>query len=168
MVFRIQAGQPENSAEFCDEDEKLSEAIETIFPMMTEDAMIVWNTTCIPIGYKYDVSYMIEDILCMLKTMRESPDDGTLRINWPTNSFACRWDLTWDKGVLTISLNWRSESGRTEQLSKIEVSLLEFINEWKILLEVLIRNLEQCGYDENSLRDMKALYCEYSHIKATR
>ena len=47
MSFRIQAGRPRNNAEFSSDDTKVSEAIETIFPHMTEDALLIWNNTYI-------------------------------------------------------------------------------------------------------------------------
>jgi len=169
MNFRIQASQPKNNSEFNNEDEKLSEAIETIFPMLTEEALIIWNTIYIPLNYKYDVSYMIEDILYMLKVLSENPKEGILRINWPSNTFACEWNLAWNKGALTINSVWHSVLGHTQQLlnksNKIETSILEFLSEWKMVLEVLIKNLEQCGYSNKNLKDMSALYDAFINIE---
>jgi hypothetical protein len=169
MDYRIQASQPKNNVDICAEDEKLSEAIETIFPMMTEEALIIWNTIYIPLNYKYDVSCMIEDILCMLKAIRENPNHGVLRISWPSNSFACDWKLVWDQGILIISSVWRTVLGHTENLlnkaNKIKVNLLEFLYEWKMLLEVLIYNLEQSGYNQDNLKDMNELYNGFNHIE---
>ena len=168
MHFSIQTSQPKNNAKFCSEDKKLSEAIETIFPMMTEDGLIIWNTIRIPLSYKYDISYMIEDILCMLRAIRENHDGGKLKIDWPSDTFACRWKLTWDRKNLAIDSDWRSVSGNIEQLlnknNKIIIDSMDFVREWKMLLRVLITNLRQCGYNECSLIDMSELINEFRHI----
>jgi len=40
--------------------------------MLTEDAILIWNAIYIPLNYKYDISYMIDDILNLLKKIREN------------------------------------------------------------------------------------------------
>ena len=169
MSFRIQASMPKNNSIFYSEDAKLSEAIETIFPMMTEDAFIILNTIYIPLNYKYDVSCMIEDILIMLSRIRKDQSNGNLEINWPSNTFACKWELQWNEGLLCINSNWNTVSGHTVQMlnekNNIKTSIIEFLSEWKMLLEVLIKNLDECGYNEENLRDMCSLLSEYRHIE---
>jgi len=133
MTFIIQTSQPKNNGEFCKEDKELSEAIETIFPMMTEESLILWNTIYVPLNYKYDVSYIIEDVLHMLRAMREVPTSGELQINWPSNTFSTVWNLIWSEKKLAINSNWYSVLGHTEQLlnkeSRIEINLSDFVCE---------------------------------------
>lgn len=165
MNFLVQSSRPQNSSEFCIDDKKISEAIETIFPMMTEDALLVWDTSYIPLSYKYDISYMIEDILHMLKSIRENPK-GQIKIAWPTNSFACNWTLTWGNEILIINSKWRPEPGNPlDNLSELKINILAFTYEWKMVLRILIENLEICGYNKNNLKDMNMLYDEFQSIK---
>ena len=167
MNFRVQTSIPKNIKIYCDDDEKLSEAIETIFPMMTEEAFLVWNTIYIPLNYKYDVSYMIEDLLNMLRYLRREVN-GEMKIDWSSNTFACEWFLTWDEKMLRIKANWKSVLGHAEELlnksNEIYIGKTLFISEWKMLLEILIENLQQCGYNIKNLMGMDKLIEEYSFI----
>lgn len=168
MEFRIQVSNPRNNGCFCSEDEKISEAIETIFPMMTEEALLVWNTIYIPLNYKYDISIMIEDILSMLKNLREKKQDNMI-INWASNTFASKWELQWDENNILINTNWNMVLGHTEVLlndsNSIRIRKTSFMEEWKKLLEVLIINLKKCNYSEYNLHDMKRLIKEYDSLK---
>ena len=169
MSFNIQASRPQVNFEFCKDDEKISEAIESIFPMLTENAFLVWNYISIPLNYKYDISIIIEDVLQMLKTIRESSDGGKLEVSWPSNTFACDWTLIWDKSDLLIKANWRNVVGNTEHLlnasGDVNISVIEFASEWKMVLEVLIKGLEACNYTSTQLKDMDFLYREFSLIE---
>lgn len=168
MNFRVQSSVPKNTKIYCNDDEKLSEAIETIFPMMTEEAFLVWNTIYIPLNYKYDVSYMIEDILNILKYLRKETK-GEMKIDWASNTFACEWFLTWDEKMLRIEAEWRSVLGHIEELlnksNELNIEKELFMNEWKKLLEVLLENLRQCGYSAKNLIGMDRLIEEYNFIK---
>lgn len=59
--FEIQLSNPQLTYVFDSEVETMDEAIETIFPMDTEYAIVKWNYHFIPIGYKYDVSCLYND-----------------------------------------------------------------------------------------------------------
>ena len=58
MNFYIQASNPRAlKPSFIEEN--LSAAIESVFPMNTENAILFWNHIAIPLSYKYDISYMV-------------------------------------------------------------------------------------------------------------
>jgi len=168
MDFTIQASLPRNTSTYCVEDKKISEAIETVFPMMTEDAFMVWNTIYIPLSYKYDISYMIDDILMMLRKLREDTNGGTMQIAWPSDTFAAKWDLKWDNKTLIINTRWNCVSGHVEKLlnesNSMQIEIRDFITEWKSVLKVLIDNLLACGYCESNLSDINGLYDEFNAI----
>lgn len=168
VVFRIQASNPRNNATHIESDCKLSEAIETIFPMMTEDAFIIWKAIHIPLSYKYDISYMIDDVLSMLKMIRNNPEGARMSIHWPSNTFSCIWDISWDDSMLQISSKWNSVVGGVTPLlnseSELKAKKKGFVAEWKSILRVLIENLESCGYSNGNLADMNRLYIEYEGI----
>lgn len=71
MNFYILAGNPRVQSIENSDDKSLSEAIETVFPLNTEYAILSWNYISIPLSYKYDISYMIDDIpnfiMCLAK-----------------------------------------------------------------------------------------------------
>ena len=62
MNFCIQASNPRVQHKIDYEDSSLSDIIETIYPLYTEHAILTWNYISIPLSYKYDISYMIDDL----------------------------------------------------------------------------------------------------------
>ena len=70
LNFYIQASNPRFQDSINIYDESLSDAIESVFPLNTENAILVWNYISIPLSYKYDISYMIEDILQLLDELQ--------------------------------------------------------------------------------------------------
>lgn len=85
MNFRIQTSHPCSNLKYYPYEKEIhniAEAIEYIFPMITEKAFIVWNNVYIPFSYKYDVSSMIENILHMLREIRNNNNAGELNIDW--------------------------------------------------------------------------------------
>lgn len=168
MSIRVQTSQPQNNGGFCNGDEQLSEAIETIFPMMTEDAFLVWNTYHIPLSYKYDISYMIDDLLELLKALREEPS-GEMKIAWPSNTFECEWFISWDEKNIKIDSTWTSVLGHIEDLlngvKKVDMEKYLFQREWKKLLKTLIDNLSECNYNINNLINFENLIIEFEAIE---
>ncbi len=167
MDFYIQASCPRYTGEFDEEDYNLSTAIETIFPMMTEEAIMVWKTIHIPLSYKYDISWMIDDILNILENLRNTTN-GELCINWASDTFANLWNIKWDIDDVVISSKWGSILGHTEQLLElkgpIKVSKRSFENEWKKVLYNIIDGLRQSRYSEDNLPGMDRLVSEYNSI----
>ena len=154
--FKIDAGNPRNSSAYDATDATLSEAIYTIFPMDTEDAMLFWGDEGIPLSYRYDISTMIDDILEMLSAL-QSNDTGTWSVAWSSNTFAGTWDFKWFENSLDIKAYWREEFEASEYLkthTALKVERTQFINEWKKITRVLLLNLEKCGCTRDNLIDM--------------
>lgn len=168
MVFAIQVGNPRVNMKVDDEDTKISEAIESIFLLDTEDLIMIWNNIRIPLSYKYDVSYMIDDILLMLK-MLSSEEVGNLSIQWLPDVFRCNWNINWNKDEISIEAQWENIIGHLEELlnkyNRISMNTDDFIYEWKALLSILCNRLTQCGYKETALIDMNKLVEQYNNIK---
>ncbi|MEO7594939.1 MAG: hypothetical protein ABI134_27225, partial [Byssovorax sp.] len=61
--FFIQSSNPRSSSECDADDASLCDAVQTVFPMATESMIMVWSGVYIPLGYKYDVSLMVDDII---------------------------------------------------------------------------------------------------------
>lgn len=71
MVFCIQASAPDYCKKINLNNKCLSEAIESVFLLQTENAIMRWNYICIPLSYKYDISYMIDDILKLIGRLQD-------------------------------------------------------------------------------------------------
>ncbi|UKS27376.1 hypothetical protein LOZ80_00010 [Paenibacillus sp. HWE-109] len=168
MDFWIQTSSPNCTGIFDEDDQNLSNAIETIFPMMTEKAIMVWKTIYIPLCYKYDISCMIDDILEILEKLRSSPS-GEISVNWASNTFANVWHIRWLEEQVEITSEWGSVLGHTEQLldskGAISLSKQSFISEWKRVLFNIISGLQESGYNESNLPDMTRLKVEYNAIQ---
>jgi len=121
-------------------DATLCEAIETMFPLLTEFAIMVWNDVFIPITYKYDISIIINDVLALVTSIADQ-EAGTTVIEWPSNTFRARWALTWAANEVTIKSSWESVIGGTESLLNAASDLIiekdAFLAEWGSLLRVL-------------------------------
>jgi hypothetical protein len=165
--FWIQASCPRCTGFFDGEDQNLSNAIETIFPMMTEKAVMVWKSIYIPLCYKYDISYMIDDILYILEKLR-SNSSGEISLHWASDTFANVWNISWSDEQMEINSQWGSVLGHTEQLlttkGAITLSKKSFRSEWKRVLFNIISGLRESGYEEGSLSGMSRLIAEYNAI----
>ena len=168
MVFAIQVGDPRTNMKMNDEDIKISDSIESVFLTNTEDLIMIWNNIRIPLSYKYDVSYMIDDILLLLKKV-SSEDVGSLFIQWLPDVFRCNWNISWNKSDVFIEAQWENITGSIEDLlnkyNRISMKKEDFICEWKALLNILCNRLRECGYSETTLVDMNKLIEQYNDIK---
>ncbi len=154
MIFCIQAAQPRLTYQYDSEDETIGEAIETVFPLLTESAILVWKNVYIPLNYKYDLSVMCEDILKMISRLTNEKE-GELRIDWPSNTFSAIWNLLWTADSLEIRSRWQSVVGGTEgllaQQEVITITKSEFIAEWKQPLKNIRFALKESGYTVKNL-----------------
>lgn len=168
MSFYMQAGNPEYKKKFDKSDRTLSDAIETVFPMDTEAVIMMWNHIAVPLSYKYDIGYMIEDIISLLRKI-ELEEECFFEISWLPDTFRCDWMIHKKKDSLTIQAVWESVTGKLEFLlnkcNTIEIKADDFISEWKMVLEKIIQGLEQSGYTGEKLRGMESLVDCYDSIK---
>ena len=167
LSFYIQAGNPMIQCISDNNDKSLADAIESIFPLYTESAVLMWNHIGIPLSYKYDISYMMEDIL-MLLNMLQSREKGELTIRWLPDTFRCDWTISWDTEELNIHSRWENTVGNLEKLlnerPNISLNKEDFIREWKSILGIVISGLKECGYDVTQIKGMKQLIEQYKGI----
>ncbi|WP_405288860.1 hypothetical protein [Methanobrevibacter sp.] len=166
MNFVIQASKPRISGEYNLGDRDISEAIETIFPMNTESAILQWNCISIPLSYKYDISYMIWDILNLLEQLQTEPQ-GMMMIQWLPDTFRVDWKIVWKDNQMTIKSYWESVVGGLEELLNqkpvISLKIDNFLYEWKEVLYTLICALKDSGYKKN-LCGMEKLEYQFAEI----
>jgi len=158
VSFRIQASTPRVAGARDPEDETVCEAAETTFSLHSEQAYLNWNDVHVPLSYKHDVGTMSEDIVRMLRALREN-QSGRLSIEWPTNTFASKWALEWDSEGVLVRGNWYSVVGETESMlnakPEVKTSKEGFRAEWKALLMRLVEGLEHAGYTTRNLPELE-------------
>lgn len=168
LNFYIQASNPRTQNVKNFDDVNLSDAIESIFLLNTEKAILVWNYISIPLSYKYDISYMMDDLLELLHYL-QSVDNGKMTIHWLPDTFRCDWSIVWNHGQMDIQSHWECTVGSLETLlnnhSRISIPVKHFISEWREVLNIIIKGLDRCGYNESEIRGMQQLLELFSNIK---
>jgi hypothetical protein len=160
MDFWIQASNPAVTGEFDPDDENLEEALETVFPLTTEVALLSWNYVVVPLDYKYDLSLMSLDLLAMLDRLQES-DSGTYTNPWVSNGFRCDWTLTWAGPELSITADWQSVGRGLERelraAGELTLPVAQFRREWKAVLGRFSSALAAGGYRTDRIQGMADL-----------
>lgn len=149
MKFAIQIGNISSKIPTADYF-SVGDAIELSTELHQEHLIIYWNHVAIPVSYKYDLSVIVDDILELIEfLLDENATEKTLQ--WASNTFRASWVLRKDKDQLTIDSNWESISGNIEPLlnerSTLEISLADFLAEWKEVLKVSYSLVEDCSGD---------------------
>lgn len=167
MYFCIQVGDPSFSNEKNEEDRSLADAIESAFILNTENSIMIWNHICIPLSYKYDVSYMIDDLLKLLSLLQEQ-DSGKIKIEWLPDTFRCDWDISWTSQNIKIMVDWQHIVGNLEEMlikvPTLVVSKEEFMSEWKRLLYKILQALTNSKYNVDEIHNMRKLIDVYTKI----
>jgi hypothetical protein len=158
-MFDIQISNP-TAIEIRDRDDSnINEAIQSIFHLDSEYGFIIWNHLFIPVSYKYDISYMINDIIKIVNFIKNG--DGFLEINWASDTFFSSWKIECTSQSIKIESTWDSVLGRLEDLlnkhSALEVDKHLFVEKWKTLLLFVKSKLEKAGYNSDNLVDFKEL-----------
>jgi hypothetical protein len=159
MSFYIQASNPTFLSPIESYDDSLKEVIEAIFPYEAEYAFIVWNGFPISLRYKYDIGMIINDILSIINLLLLSEDQG-FQIKLDCFTFSALWNLRWTDDSLSISSEWFRTSGKYEdwlnKYNQLHIKKSTFIAEWKILLQIVIKAIEQSNLkvDQKSLRNL--------------
>lgn len=158
--FIIQSSNPRAESDCDPDDASLSDAIQTVFPMDTERMLMVWNGIYIPLGYKYDVSLMVDDILDLCSNIF-AVIEGHQRVCWPSNTFAAAWDVRWGSDMVTIEAQWNRVVGGTEAMlnerSCISIPQEDFLAEWKRPLEIVDDALRNAGYTQQQIPRLTVL-----------
>ena len=167
MQFAIQVGNPTILAAQAKELEDLSEAIEELFPMDTENVILYWNWIPVRIGYRYDFSYLIDKLLPLLSAILQS-DQGQYQVSWTSTTFYAHWYLTWDEHQMTIEAEWLRVVGKYESFlnnhDTVRTSKDAFLREWKGLLSKLIEAINLTAIQIEAEEELQTLYQIYEKI----
>src|SRR5437016_710667 len=115
MNFEIQACNPKTRKPTEIRVEDLAAAIQAVFRLDSEDAILFWNWVPVRISYKYDLSVMIDDLLTLLNDLLSVPG-GRRSVYWGSNTFQAEWHLVWADGRVAITAQWESVAGNYEEL----------------------------------------------------
>ncbi|MGB0356673.1 MAG: hypothetical protein ACPGC9_00345 [Cytophagales bacterium] len=158
--FFLQASQPRLAKTPNYPENSLSDAIEEIYLANSEDMIMRWNWIYVPLNYKYDLSYIIVDIMQILEALL-GQDRGRFETSFPSCDFAVTWKLHWSGPQLKIDSHWEGVVGGTEpQLNAqplLEIDKRSFLCEWKKPLVQVLADLRRAGYDTTLLPEMGRL-----------
>ena len=159
--FWIQASCPRWHRSVDPDAATIDEAVESVFSSETEDALIVWRHVYIPLSYKYDVGTILRDVLQMIRELLAT-ESGEWQVDWPSNTFGARWHFKWEGDRLVVTASeWRSVVGDTEDLlrsrSVLQIGKLEFVCEWKALIERVQAALLGGGYTPGEFPELEQL-----------
>jgi hypothetical protein len=133
-------------------EEDLNGLIQVRFPLENDFAVLSWNLIFIPLCYRYDISFMIEDILGLLDwcySDRHQP----WSVNWASNTFDAGWIVTASGTDVCIETQWRSVIGEIEsslnERPTVTVSVQDLIAEWTKLLSVVLQKIEPIEWAKN-------------------
>lgn len=160
MTFWIQASSPRITGVADPDDRDITTALQGVFPLWTEHALLVWNHAFVPLSYKLDLSIMSMDVLEMLALLLDR-EAGTHDIAWPSNSFRVDWTLAWSGSQLFVDATWDVVLGRLQPVladaGSITVERGQFLGEWKAVLDQMYRGLTTCGYSQDRVEGMRQL-----------
>jgi hypothetical protein len=158
--FIIQASRPRMLRGGAIGETTMAEAIESVFPLMTEDSFLLWNWIPIRLSYKYDWSDIMDDVVPLLATM-QSQSEGECTAQWPSTTFMATWSMRWNSLTTTIVAEWQSVGGDVLPLlvanPEVIVPTREFMAEWKRPLEVIVQALDEAGYSDSTVPGFAAL-----------
>lgn len=166
MEFAIQVSNPSSFGEV-EDAESIGEAIETIFPLNTESAFLIWNHVYVPLSYKCDVSLILEDVVFLVKKVSAS-QVGSTTIYWPSSTFRAKWEVAWKEGNVVVEARWESVIGSIESLlnqhPRISVPKNTFLSEWAELVKICLNHLQTrsspSSLNLTQLESVLSLVCE--------
>lgn len=160
VEFWIQASAPQCTASYSATDMSLSDAMETVFLLETEDAFIVWKHHFIPLDYKCGFSCIIGDLIDLINAMLVE-DAGRMMIEWPCNTFHAKWGVSWTKEDMQIESQWVSvPGGLTELLNQagpVALKKSSFLAEWRMPLNRVLGALIASGYNRMNFKELSNL-----------
>ena len=146
--FYIDIGKPIHRCIKGAFEDDLSDAIQAAFPMETEDAHIIWCGTPVALSYKYDVSVIMEDVICMLEQCSKE-NAGCIQVNFGSSTFNANWKLRIEVDSVLVTAQWNSVANNCEDSLNMNPSILVgrkfFLDQWFHLLRCAIDGVQAAG-----------------------
>lgn len=161
MQFVIQVGEPIIFPPQTKEIPNLALAIEELFPIQTEEIILYWYWVPVRLGYKHDLSVLIDELLELLWVVLHS-EQGKYKVAWDSTSFSAHWFLAWDEEQMTIEAEWHAVAGQYEAFlntrSKVKTTRLAFLQEWKGVLKRVLQAIVLAEIEIEEQEELKTLY----------
>lgn len=158
--FWVQVSCPKWAVKFDPDDSTVDEALETIFSLETESAIVFWGGAPIALSYKYDISCICMDVVRLLAAMLDS-DVGSRLVDWPSSNFSATWAVRWEGGVATVEATWRSLTGGVEEVLRsappVTMPVAEVLAELGGIVSVARVALESAGYTSAQIPELLQL-----------
>jgi hypothetical protein len=162
--FFLQAGSPSSLAVLDPDALDLSLASQRVFPWVTEPLVMFWHGAPVALSYKYDVSVMLEDVICLVGEVSCSAE-GFRALEWANSGFFARWILRWGAGRIQVVHEWMDpHEARPEAAFALEalrrpvaLPVVDFLAEWRRPLEIVSAALLDAGYGAEDLTRLPAL-----------
>ena len=156
-MFELRAGTPACPGAHDASDSTLSDALQTIFSI-DDHATMAWHHLEFRLGYKYDVSMMIDDIIEMVLAIRQN-DAGLLEVDWPSSGFPYLWSIKWSATDVDIVARARDEPGAKElaRCEWVRVKRAPFVRAWQSLLDIVLSCLLSSGYSSQQIAGLERL-----------
>ncbi|MDM8550337.1 hypothetical protein QUF72_09675 [Desulfobacterales bacterium HSG2] len=168
MIFLIHPGNPAWTEPENPVAEDLSEAIEAVFPMETEDAVMMWGSQAVSVSYKYDMSVIVEDVIFMLEFLRRR-NSGEETVFFSSDTFNAEWLVKWGDERLFIYPTWNSVAGNKcaelNALGAMKVSVSHFVGQWAMVLEKIHEAILMSGVNLEEPEDFDALSSLLGHTE---
>lgn len=163
--FAVDAGRPRSHAAPADElaaldDPGTCDVIQDCFDIDAEPLTLRWHATQVSLSYKYDLSFMCDDVTAMVIAVA-SADRGQVVIGFPSSGFRAVWTLTWGDGRVRVDADWDDVGAATAALRArptIELTTRAFLDAWRRPLEIAAAALAGSGYDLARVRGVPALH----------
>ncbi|MDC0710856.1 hypothetical protein POL68_20445 [Stigmatella sp. ncwal1] len=150
-MFALSVGNPACTTVRDPSDATMNEALQTICSL-DDQAFLEWSDLKFRLGYKYDLSIMLDDIVAMVLEV-DSSEAGTYELDWPSSGFPYHWTLRWNGNEMEIVARARDEPGAKDLTGReqIHIDRRGFLQEWQTLLRLILSCLENAGYGCGSL-----------------
>lgn len=158
LAFNLHPGAPTSIRVASEAPEDLSHAVELCFPMETVDAVLLWHGHQIRIGYKYDVSVILEPLVDMLEACLESSPEHTF---FGSDTLTADFRLSYRDEEVVISANWESTLGPPLSVLNQEPTVIikktRFLECWARLLSVTANAVRESNIASYVREDLASL-----------
>ncbi len=123
----------------------MADAISQMYPLESEDAVLIWNLIPIRLSYGYDIPALVDDLVPLLEEIQET-DYRTGDVYWASDTFSAEWSLGKSGNELTITANWISALGNYEDLlnarNVIQTDVHTFVQEFTKILTRTVSDIK--------------------------